>query len=105
MESLGHPSPAVANEFIPDTRYYLVPPFYRQLRIKAHDHIHSQQAPELALAPKAPDAEDLGWDVHSHVINEVNNEVDTFGLIEGGVWADPDDDWEDIDGREDISDY
>ncbi len=87
MQELGHPQQAVANEFIPETRMYLIPPFYRQLRIKTRDHLRSKQAPELAVAPKAPDTEELGWNVHADVLAEVNNEVDTFGLIEGGDWA------------------
>jgi len=59
-----------------------VPAWYRQLRIKARDHIESGEAPILSIAPKPDTA--AQWQVRQQIITEMRNEVDTFGLIEDG---------------------
>jgi len=82
MQQLGHPQPPLANEFLPAIRHFLVPPWYRQLRVLARDHIDGGEAPELAIASK-PDNRAL-WQARQEVIAEMRNEVDTFRLIEGG---------------------
>jgi hypothetical protein len=82
MQQLGHSQPPSANEFLPAIRRFLVPPWYRQLRILARDHVDSGEAPELAIAPK-PDNRTL-WQARQEVATEMRNEADTFRLIEGG---------------------
>jgi hypothetical protein len=80
MQHLDHPHDPAANEFLPAIRRYLVPSWYRQLRILARDHIESGELPVLAIAPK-PDNRNI-WEARQQVIDEVRNEVDTFGLVE-----------------------
>lgn len=82
LQQLGHPQPPVANEFLPAIRRFLVPSWYRQLRILARQHIESGELPELAIAPK-PDNRAL-WQARQEVLAELRNEVDTFRLVEGG---------------------
>jgi hypothetical protein len=82
LQSLGHPGTPSANEFLPRIRHFIVPTWYRQLRIKARDHIESGEAPTLSIAPKPDTARE--WQVRQQIIAEMRNEVDTFGLIEGG---------------------
>lgn len=72
----------MASEFLPHTRHFLVPTWYRQLRIKTRDHIESGENPKLSLAPK-PDTSQQ-WQARQQIIAEMRNEVDTFGLIETG---------------------
>jgi hypothetical protein len=91
LQQLGHPQPPSANEFLPAIRRFLVPPWYRQLRILARQHIGSGELPELAIAPK-PDNRAL-WEARQEVIAELRNKVDTFQLVEGGeVNSDDEDD-------------
>jgi hypothetical protein len=86
LQALGHSGNPLANEFLPPSRHFLIPPWYRQLRIKARDHIESGEAPALSIAPKPPTAHE--WQVRQQVIAEMRNEADTFGLIESGdVWG------------------
>lgn len=73
----------MANEFLPAIRRYLVPTWYRQLRILARDHIESGSDPALAIAPK-PDRRAV-WEARQQVVDEVRNEVDTFGLVEANL--------------------
>jgi hypothetical protein len=73
----------VANEFLPAIRRYLVPTWYRQLRIAARDHIESGADPVLAIAPK-PDRRAV-WEARQQVVDEMRNEVDTFGLVEANL--------------------
>jgi hypothetical protein len=80
MQHLDHPHDPAANEFLPAIRRYLVPSWYRQLRRLARDHIESGELPVLAIAPK-PDNRNI-WLARQQVIDEVRNEVDTFGLVE-----------------------
>lgn len=82
LRSLGHAGNPSANEFLPHVRHFLVPSWFRQLRIKARDHIESGEAPQLSVAPKPDTAGE--WQVRQRIIAEMRNEVDTFGLIEAG---------------------
>jgi hypothetical protein len=82
MQQLGHSQPPLANEFLPAIRRFLVPSWYRQLRVLARDHIDSGEAPELAIAPK-PDNRTV-WQARQEVVTEIRNEADTFRLVEGG---------------------
>lgn len=82
MQSLGHNGDPAANEFLPQIRHFLVPPWYRQLRIKARDHIHNGEAPVLSIAPKPDTVKE--WQVRQQVLAEMRNEVDTFELVEAG---------------------
>src|SRR5437763_11949488 len=54
LRSLGHAGNPSANEFLPHIRHFLVPMWYRQLRIKAREHIESGETPTLSTAPKPP---------------------------------------------------
>ena len=96
MQQLNHPQDPAANEFLPAIRRYLVPAWYRQLRQLARHHIDSGEQPVLAVAPK-PDTRNV-WQARQQVVDEMRNEVDTFGLIE----TNPDgvDDDEDSDDEE-----
>lgn len=67
---------------MPAIRHFLVPAWYRQLRILIRDHIESGELPELAIAPK-PDRREL-WQARQEIVEEMRNEVDTFRLVEGG---------------------
>lgn len=80
---LGHPQAPTANEFLPAIRRYLVPAWYRQLRILAREHIESGNDPVLAIAPK-PDKRAV-WEARQQVIDEMRNEADTFGLVEANL--------------------
>ena len=97
--SLGHSGNPSANEFLPHVRHFLVPTWFRQLRIIARDHIESGEAPALSIAPKPDTARQ--WQVRQQIIAEMRNEVDTFGLIEAGDLPDneqgsetSDEDWD-----------
>jgi hypothetical protein len=79
---LDHAGTPSANEFLPSIRHFLVPTWFRQLRIKARTHIESGEGPTLSIAPK-PDTAGQ-WQVRQRILAEMRNEVDTFGLIEGG---------------------
>jgi len=79
MNGLGHPQPAVANEFITRERQNIIPEWYRRLTRAARDHVTAGNEPVLALAPK-PDLK--AWKAHQRVIDEWLNTVDTFGLEE-----------------------
>ena len=79
---LHHPIQPAANEFLPQIRHFLVPTWYRQLRIEVRNHIESGTAPLLSLAPK-PDTSKQ-WQIRQEIIAEMRNEADTFGLIETG---------------------
>lgn len=59
-----------------------MPTWFRQLRIKAREHIQSGEAPTFSIAPKPDTARE--WQVRQQIIAEMRNEVDTFGLIEAG---------------------
>jgi hypothetical protein len=95
LKSLGHEGDPTANEFLPQIRHFLVPTWFRQLRIKVRDHIDSGEAPMLSIAPK-PDTVHQ-WRVRQQVVAEMRNEVDTFALIETGEIEEhpvsADDDW------------
>ena len=80
--ALGHSGTPQANEFLPSVRHFLVPTWFRQLRIKARAHLESGEAPTLLIAPK-PDTH-RQWQARQHILAEMRNEVDTFGLVEGG---------------------
>lgn len=80
MKSLNHQGDPPASEFPPKVRHFLVPMWYRQLRIKARDHIESSAAPVLSLASK-PDIA-TQWRVRQQIFAKMGNEVDTFGMIE-----------------------
>jgi hypothetical protein len=95
LQQLGHPQPPSANEFLSATRRFLVPSWYRQLRILAREYIESGELPELAIAPK-PDNRAL-WQARQEVLAELRNEVDTFGLVEGGEVNSDEEDREDWD--------
>ena len=95
MDQLGHPQPPLANEFLPAIRRFLIPPWYRQFRILARDHIDGGEAPELAIASK-PDNRAL-WQARQEVVVEMRNETDTFRLIEGGDLNSGDEEDEDWD--------
>jgi hypothetical protein len=82
LQALGHSGSPLANEFLPAVRHFVVPRWYRELRIKAREHIESGEAPALSVAPKPPTAYE--WQVRQQVDAEMRNEVDTFGLIEAG---------------------
>jgi hypothetical protein len=82
LRSLGHSGIPLANEFLPSIRHFVVPTWFRQLRIKARNHIASGEFPALAIAPKPDTA--LQWQARQQIISEMRNEVDTFGLIEAG---------------------
>ncbi len=99
LQSLGHAGNPSANEFLPHIRHFLVPAWYRQLRIKAREHIESGETPTLSIAPKPPTMQE--WRVRQQVIAEMRNEVDTYGLIEAGDLPDDeegletsDEDWD-----------
>src|SRR5271169_484078 len=100
LQSLGHSGNPLANEFLPHVRHYLVPSWYRQLRIKARSHIESGVAPVLSIAPRPDTAQQ--WQARQQIIAEMRNEVDTFGLLEAGDLEDEpeedeetsDDDWD-----------
>lgn len=83
MKSLNHQGDPAASEFLPQVRHFLVPTWYRQLRIKARDPIESGAARVLSLAPKPDTA--AQWRVRQQIIVEMRNEVDTFGVIETGM--------------------
>lgn len=70
----------MANDFIPSSRQFLIPAWYREFRIRAQTHIESGERPILAVAPK-PDRRSL-WEARQQVVSEMENEVDTFGLVE-----------------------
>ena len=89
LRSLGHTGNPSANEFLPQVRHFLVPAWFRQLRIKARTHIESGEAPQLSIAPK-PDTF-AQWRIRQEIIAEMRNEVDTFRLIETGDLACDDD--------------
>jgi hypothetical protein len=96
LQSLGQEGNPTANEFLPQIRHFLVPTWFRQLRIKARDHIDSGEAPVLSIAPKPDTAKQ--WQARQQILAEMRNEVDTFGLIEAGdvqqdVDSAADDDW------------
>lgn len=80
LTSLDHQGDPTANEFLPQIRHFLVPGWYRQLQVKARDHIESGEAPALSLALK-PDIMKQ-WRVRQQVLAEMRNEVDTFGMVE-----------------------
>lgn len=82
LQSLGHDGDPAANEFLPQIRHFLVPTWYRQLRIKARNHIHSGEAPVISITPKPNTAKQ--WQVRQQVLAEMRNEVDTFELVEAG---------------------
>jgi hypothetical protein len=95
LQQLNHPQDPAASEFLPATRRYLVPAWYRQLRRLARNHIESGELPVLAIAPK-PDNRNV-WQARQQVINEVRNEVDTFGLVEtdlNSAGEHSDEDWD-----------
>jgi hypothetical protein len=52
------------------------------LRIKARDHIESEEAFMLAVAPRPDKAHE--WQVRQQIFAEMRNEVNTFGLIKAG---------------------
>lgn len=79
--ALGHDGKPSANEFLPRVRHFLVPTWFRQLRIKARAHIESGELPTLSVAPK-PDTAGQ-WQARQRILAEMRNEVDTFGLLEG----------------------
>jgi hypothetical protein len=79
-KNAGTPS---TNEFLPSVRHFLVPTWFRQLRVNTRAYIESGEAPTLSIAPK-PDTAGQ-W---QRILAEMRNEVDTFGLIEGGHLAD-----------------
>ena len=81
MQRLDHPQPPAANEFLPAIRRFLIPPWYRQLRVMPRDHIDSGEPPQLAIAPK-PDNRQL-WQARQEIVDGMRNEADTFRLIEG----------------------
>jgi hypothetical protein len=82
LQALGHSGNPLAREFLPAIRHFLVPQWYRQLRVRAREHIESGEAPALSVAPKPSTAYE--WRARQQVIAEMRNEVDTFGLIEAG---------------------
>ena len=82
LQALGHSGTPLANEFLPAARHFLVLGWYRQLRIKAREHIESSEAPALSIAPKPATVHE--WQVRQQVLAEMRNEVDTFGIIEAG---------------------
>jgi|SRR5450432_155063 hypothetical protein len=99
LQSLGHSGNPLANEFLPHIRHFLVPSWYRQLRIKARSHIESGVTPFLSIAPRPDTAQQ--WQARQQIITEMRNEVDTFGLLEAGCLEDKpedeetsDDDWD-----------
>ena len=61
LKSLDHQENPVASEFLPQVRHFLVSTWYRQLRIKTQDHIESDTAPILSLAPKPNTAVYVDW--------------------------------------------
>jgi hypothetical protein len=67
-------------------RHFLVPTWFRQLRVKARAHIESGEGPTLSIAPKPDPAGQ--WVARQRILAEMRNEVDTFGLIEGGQLTD-----------------
>lgn len=82
LASLGHVENPTANEFLPRIRQFLVPPWYRQLRIRVREHMESGEDPILSLVPKVDTIKE--WQVRQQVITKIRNEVDTFGMIETG---------------------
>lgn len=80
----------MANEFLPAVRRFLVPTWYRELRVLARTHLESGENPVLELAPKPENRAD--WEARQQVVNEIRNEVDTFGLVEGGNLESEEDD-------------
>lgn len=82
LQTLGHVEKPTANEFLHSERHYLVPAWYQQLRVMARNHIRDGRNPQLSIAPKPETANE--WRVRQQIIAEMNNEVDTFGLIETG---------------------
>jgi hypothetical protein len=97
LVALGHAGTPSANEFLPSVRHFLVPTWFRQLRIKARVHIEGGETPTLSIAPK-PDTAGQ-WQVRQRILAEMRNEVDTFGLIEGGHPADAETDPETTDSE------
>lgn len=96
LRQLNHPLMPTANEFLPAIRRFIVPTWYRELRILARNHIESGENPILRIASK-PDNRSL-WEARQLVVDEIRNEVDTFGLVEGGdIERDNEEDEEDID--------
>ena len=92
---LDHPQAPTANEFLPAIRRYIVPTWYRQLRILARDHIESGATPTLMIAPQ-PDSRAV-WEARQQVVNEIRNEVDTFGLVETNLQGDGEEEEEEDD--------
>jgi hypothetical protein len=95
LQSLGHSGTPLANEFLPHIRHFLVPSWYRQLRIQARNHIESGKLPLLSIAPRPDTAQQ--WQARQQIIAEMRNEVDTFRLLEAGLVEDEessDDDWD-----------
>ena len=79
---LHHLIQPAANKFLPQIQKFLVPTWYRQLRIEVRKHIESGTTPLLSLAPK-PDTSKQ-WQIRQEIIAEMRNEVNTFELIETG---------------------
>lgn len=86
LRVLNHPEIPAASEFLPHVRHFLVPTWYRQLRIKARHHIENGEQPILSLAPKPDTSKE--WQVRQQIIAEMRNEADTFGLVEAGELSD-----------------
>ena len=82
LSSLDYHGTPAANEFLPHVWHFLVPTWYRQLRILTRNHIESGEAPILSLALK-PET-NLQWQTRQQIVAEMRNEADTFGLIETG---------------------
>ncbi len=78
MIALNHSGTPISSEFLLQIRHFLVPVWYRQLRIKIRNHIESTEVPILSLAPK-PDTRHH-WQVRQQIIAEMRNEAETFGL-------------------------
>lgn len=84
--NLDHVNEPAANEFLCSERHYLVPAWYREFRILARNHLQSGTLPQLSIAPKPETLRE--WRIRQRVIAEIDNEVDTFGLIETGQMSD-----------------
>jgi hypothetical protein len=83
---LDHPQAPTANEFLLAIRRYVVPTWYRQLRILAREHIESGADPALMIAP-LPDHRAV-WEARQQVTDEMRNEVDAFSLVEANLQGD-----------------
>ena len=95
LQSLGHSGNPLANEFLPHICHFLVPSWYRQLRIKARNHIESDEVLLLSIIPRPDTAQQ--WQARQQIITEMRNEVNTFGLLEAGLVEDEetsDNDWD-----------